>query len=266
MDPELQFDWVAKRCTRLLGQVVKKPWKRGVEKLKAMPPTWYEDYSSRKRRRRQDADRPESQAPRPNTRTGTLKALALFGGDDNGYILGVPWGKGSRRSGSTNALWRRVRWLIDVGHSLNGNDRLFIYEHDDRDLEWKDPATYLNKGDLIVLHRGHGGYYVLPNATHKSLTGMASDSARCGEQAENSDEDTQVCVECGKPDWDEDKNIMLLCDMCDAGWHVRCLEDPPPEGHDFLHEDWFCPSCIIDSQESRAENMVDLATSSDDDS
>ena len=36
------------------------------------------------------------------------------------------------------------------------------------------------------------------------------------------------------------QNPVLLCDVCDAGWHIKCLPTPldtVPEG------DWMCPSC-----------------------
>ena len=40
-----------------------------------------------------------------------------------------------------------------------------------------------------------------------------------------------------------DDNPMLLCDQCDAGWHLLCLDaahalPTPPE------DSWFCPSCM----------------------
>jgi hypothetical protein len=35
---------------------------------------------------------------------------------------------------------------------------------------------------------------------------------------------------------------MLLCDKCDDGWHMKCLNPPlyyKPKG------DWFCPCCDV---------------------
>ena len=50
------------------------------------------------------------------------------------------------------------------------------------------------------------------------------------------------CVQCSliRPFVD---NPMLLCDSCDAGWHLLCLRGTnarpaPPE------DSWFCPSCV----------------------
>jgi len=50
-------------------------------------------------------------------------------------------------------------------------------------------------------------------------------------------DDPRPCEVCGDPD---DGEQMLLCDGCDRGWHMYCLEpklDEVPEG------DWFCPRC-----------------------
>ena len=50
--------------------------------------------------------------------------------------------------------------------------------------------------------------------------------------------DTTNCEICNRSDG-EDR--MLLCDRCDSGYHMECL-DPPlnniPSG------DWFCPECV----------------------
>lgn len=50
------------------------------------------------------------------------------------------------------------------------------------------------------------------------------------------------CEGCGSPSA-TDANPMLLCDHCDAGWHLQCLVPPlsaVPEG------DWLCPRCAAD--------------------
>ena len=36
---------------------------------------------------------------------------------------------------------------------------------------------------------------------------------------------------------------MLLCDTCDAGWHMFCLPAPLSEIPD---AEWFCPDCNVD--------------------
>lgn len=57
-----------------------------------------------------------------------------------------------------------------------------------------------------------------------------------GEEEEEDDDETQ-CTKCGHDDHPE---TILLCDNCDAGWHLSCLRPPllsVPEG------DWVCPTC-----------------------
>lgn len=50
------------------------------------------------------------------------------------------------------------------------------------------------------------------------------------------------CARCSSPKPAAD-NPMLLCDYCDASWHLRCLDGPHtlsavPNGN------WFCPTCV----------------------
>ena len=45
---------------------------------------------------------------------------------------------------------------------------------------------------------------------------------------------------CGSAEDEPGSNDILLCDACDAGYHMRCLQPPleaVPEG------DWFCAQC-----------------------
>lgn len=46
----------------------------------------------------------------------------------------------------------------------------------------------------------------------------------------------QVCEQCDRED------RMLLCDGCDLGYHMECL-DPPM--HQVPIEEWYCPRCSI---------------------
>jgi len=52
-----------------------------------------------------------------------------------------------------------------------------------------------------------------------------------------------ACATCGSTEDAPGSNDILLCDACDAGYHMRCLQPPleaVPEG------DWFCPRCARD--------------------
>ena len=49
--------------------------------------------------------------------------------------------------------------------------------------------------------------------------------------------DVIACEVCRSPD---NEASMLLCDSCETGWHIGCLDPPlegPPDG------EWYCPSC-----------------------
>jgi hypothetical protein len=51
-----------------------------------------------------------------------------------------------------------------------------------------------------------------------------------------------VCETCTSPNSTQ-QNPILLCDYCDAGWHLQCLEPPlteVPAGN------WLCPRCVAD--------------------
>ncbi|XP_071537316.1 uncharacterized protein [Panulirus ornatus] len=57
------------------------------------------------------------------------------------------------------------------------------------------------------------------------------------DEEEEEEEDQTQCTKCGHDDHPE---TILLCDNCDAGWHLSCLRPPllsVPEG------DWVCPTC-----------------------
>ncbi|XP_034869540.1 PHD and RING finger domain-containing protein 1 isoform X2 [Mirounga leonina] len=68
----------------------------------------------------------------------------------------------------------------------------------------------------------------------KILKKIPVENARAGEHEE---EDPTFCEVCGRSDR-EDR--LLLCDGCDAGYHMECLD--PPLGEVPVDE-WFCPEC-----------------------
>ncbi|XP_056657019.1 PHD and RING finger domain-containing protein 1 isoform X3 [Monodelphis domestica] len=57
-------------------------------------------------------------------------------------------------------------------------------------------------------------------------------------QAEEEGEDPTFCEVCGRSDR-EDR--LLLCDGCDAGYHMECLN---PSLSEVPVDEWFCPECV----------------------
>ena len=42
---------------------------------------------------------------------------------------------------------------------------------------------------------------------------------------------------------------MILCDVCDRGWHLGCLDaedEAHDDGFDVLEDDWKCDECADD--------------------
>ncbi|XP_047372770.1 PHD and RING finger domain-containing protein 1 isoform X1 [Sciurus carolinensis] len=60
-------------------------------------------------------------------------------------------------------------------------------------------------------------------------------------RAHEEEEDPTFCEVCGRSDR-EDR--LLLCDGCDAGYHMECLEPPLRE---VPVDEWFCPECAVPS-------------------
>ncbi|XP_071471985.1 PHD and RING finger domain-containing protein 1 isoform X4 [Marmota flaviventris] len=65
-------------------------------------------------------------------------------------------------------------------------------------------------------------------------------------RAHEEEEDPTFCEVCGRSDR-EDR--LLLCDGCDAGYHMECLEPPLRE---VPVDEWFCPECAVPSTASAA--------------
>lgn len=82
------------------------------------------------------------------------------------------------------------------------------------------------------------------------------------EDAEDEDEDEDDggydepdgnCRWCGSDKFDEVGNEMLLCDRCDAEYHLQCLDpvlDEVPEG------EWLCPDCV----EKKNPELLEIET------
>ncbi|XP_043778346.1 PHD and RING finger domain-containing protein 1 isoform X2 [Cervus elaphus] len=78
----------------------------------------------------------------------------------------------------------------------------------------------------------------------KILKKIPVESAQLGE---DEDEDPTFCEVCGRSDR-EDR--LLLCDGCDAGYHMECLDPPLQE---VPVDEWFCPECAAPGAASAAD-------------
>ncbi|RXN11414.1 PHD and RING finger domain-containing 1 isoform X2 [Labeo rohita] len=77
-----------------------------------------------------------------------------------------------------------------------------------------------------------------------------------GEEQVDVDLDQTSCEVCGGRDR-EDR--LLLCDGCDAGYHMECLT-PPLDAVPV--EEWFCPECIANNRTSGSEQISEEESSS----
>ena len=74
------------------------------------------------------------------------------------------------------------------------------------------------------------------------------------EGAEDDEMRTMRCVIC---DLGDDENKMVLCDGCDAGYHLYCLK---PKLSQVPRGRWFCPACEIREDERRRSVEATAAT------
>jgi len=94
-----------------------------------------------------------------------------------------------------------------------------------------------------------------PVVLRRARTAKKVKSVYSGEESEEETDDT-VCKRCTKgdhPEW------ILLCDRCDAGFHISCLLPPLMIIPD---SDWFCPPCenamLIERLETELEVITQL--------
>ncbi|XP_069760035.1 PHD and RING finger domain-containing protein 1 isoform X3 [Narcine bancroftii] len=68
---------------------------------------------------------------------------------------------------------------------------------------------------------------------------------------EEEQEDVTNCEVCGRSDREDS---LLLCDGCDAGYHLDCLT---PALHTVPVEEWFCPECAVNNPTAVVEEIDD---------
>ncbi|XP_051740101.1 PHD and RING finger domain-containing protein 1 isoform X2 [Ctenopharyngodon idella] len=119
-------------------------------------------------------------------------------------------------------------------------------------LEWSKNANSCPVDRIvfnnILLRKCHGGKVQKAIAVKKPV--------KPGEEQVNVDLDQTSCEVCGGRDR-EDR--LLLCDGCDAGYHMECLT-PPLDAVPV--EEWFCPECIASNRTSGSEQISEEESSS----
>ncbi|XP_026058884.1 PHD and RING finger domain-containing protein 1 isoform X1 [Carassius auratus] len=119
-------------------------------------------------------------------------------------------------------------------------------------LEWSNNANSCPVDRIvfnnILLRKCYGGKVQKTIAVKKPV--------RPGEEQEDVDLDQTSCEVCGGRDR-EDR--LLLCDGCDAGYHMECLT-PPLDAVPV--EEWFCPECIANNRTSGSEQISEEESSS----
>jgi phage terminase small subunit len=106
--------------------------------------------------------------------------------------------------------------------------------HKNKPAELKEALCHLFH--IKVVHKNQ------PAALEEALRELfALDDIEDDDEVDEDDEDDGKCRYCFEDTCDEVGNEMLLCDSCNGGWHMKCL-DPPldqvPEG------EWMCPECV----------------------
>ncbi|XP_043083476.1 PHD and RING finger domain-containing protein 1 isoform X2 [Puntigrus tetrazona] len=119
-------------------------------------------------------------------------------------------------------------------------------------LEWSNNANSCPVDritfDNILLRKCYGGKVQKTIAVKKPV--------KAGEEQVDVDLDQTSCEVCGGRDR-EDR--LLLCDGCDAGYHMECLT-PPLDAVPV--EEWFCPECIASNRTSGSEQISEDESSS----
>jgi len=82
--------------------------------------------------------------------------------------------------------------------------------------------------------------YVAARSTSPLRSAATNEDAAEAEGGGSDANEAAVCAACGSAEDEPGSNDILLCDACDAGYHMRCLQPPleaVPPG------DWFCTQC-----------------------
>eukprot|EP01119_Soliformovum_irregulare_P002370 TRINITY_DN12634_c0_g1_i1.p1 TRINITY_DN12634_c0_g1~~TRINITY_DN12634_c0_g1_i1.p1 ORF type:complete len:835 (+),score=199.49 TRINITY_DN12634_c0_g1_i1:86-2590(+) len=144
-------------------------------------------------------------------------------------MSGYPWWPGKVCTKEKTKLTKDVLKLEQPGTLL-----IFFYGSDD--YNWMDPKTALLPFEQFFSDKCRSRDENLMDAIHEAVEDYPDQEQRKKYQDELSDDDVPCEICKGKTDADK----MLLCDNCDFGYHMYCL-DPPlrrvPETN------WYCDDC-----------------------
>ncbi|XP_078586694.1 uncharacterized protein LOC144868390 isoform X2 [Branchiostoma floridae x Branchiostoma japonicum] len=132
--------------------------------------------------------------------------------------------------------------LQEVGTPVNCQHNFCI----DCILEWSK-----NTNSCPVDRKQFNTVLVRPKLGGKVIKKLkVSDVNQFADAAEEEEEDNTYCQVCHQPT-NEDR--MLLCDSCDAGYHMECLT-PPLDAVPI--EEWFCPHCAPPESSHEEEEVA----------
>nr|XP_045592211.1 uncharacterized protein LOC123754093 [Procambarus clarkii] len=139
--------------------------------------------------------------------------------------------RGKRRRTNPNDPW---------AHSSTSSSSSSEEEEEEEDLDDEEEENLIFKSDHEFSPESDieeaDAQPIKRARTAKKVT-TESEVEDDDDDAEEDDDDQTQCTKCGHDDHPE---TILLCDNCDAGWHLSCLRPPllsVPEG------DWVCPTC-----------------------
>jgi hypothetical protein len=152
-------------------------------------------------------------------------------GDDADFWLAVD--KGFERRSTTEL---KVEWF-----SLSKPD-LYVWEREDTELESRRAA------EGIILTACEGGYTLAGGERAKVLAELAKfreREAAATLQLRRGPSDPELCTVCKEEKGEDDEQV--LCDSCDKGFHLECLDKENMQYPDNVFEDgveWLCSECM----------------------
>ncbi|XP_037778930.1 remodeling and spacing factor 1-like isoform X2 [Penaeus monodon] len=142
--------------------------------------------------------------------------------------------RGKKKRAHPNDPWENSS--TSSSSSTEEEEEYDLEEEEDENLVFKSdhefsPESDVEEADAQPIKRAR---------TAKKVTSESEVEDQPEEEEEDEEEEEEDQTQCTKCGHDDHPETILLCDNCDAGWHLSCLRPPllsVPEG------DWICPSC-----------------------